>query len=147
MGHRNQGLNHFDEAGGNDEKKQENHHAQQVAVFIQTRVDQPVLNQDVDEKHWNEEEGKYIGGEHFPNSVSGRKFLAFGFIATDQDIRHGNVNEVVHLYGYDSYEDRQSRRIILSKSPEFKRYIGKVKDLIVDMKNQLMTPATFSKIK
>ena len=22
----------------------------------------------------------------------------------------GNVNEVVHLYGYDSYEDRQSRR-------------------------------------
>ena len=53
----------------------------------------------------------------------------------------------VHLYGYDSYEDRQSKRITLSKSPEFKAYIGKVKDLIVDMKNQLMTPATFSKIK
>ena len=59
----------------------------------------------------------------------------------------GNVNEVVHLYGYDSYEDRQSRRVTLSKSPEFKAYIGKVKDLIVDMKNQLMTPTTFSKIK
>ena len=59
----------------------------------------------------------------------------------------GNVNEVVHLYGYDSYEDRQSRRITLSKSPEFKAYIGKVKDLIVDMKNQLMTTNYFSKIK
>ena len=55
----------------------------------------------------------------------------------------GNVNEVVHLYGYDSYEDRQSRREILSKSPEFLAYIGKVKDLIVDMKNQLMTPNYF----
>ena len=59
----------------------------------------------------------------------------------------GNVNEVVHLYGYDSYEDRQSRREILSKSPEFLAYIGKVKGLIVDMKNQLMTPASFSNIK
>ncbi len=59
----------------------------------------------------------------------------------------GNVNEVVHLYGYDSYEDRQSRREILSKSPEFLAYIGKVKSLIVDMKNQLMTPASFSNIK
>ena len=48
----------------------------------------------------------------------------------------GNVNEVVHLYGYDSYEDRQLEES-LSKSPEFKAYIGKVKDLIVDMKNQL----------
>ena len=35
----------------------------------------------------------------------------------------------------------------LSKRPEFKAYIGKVKDLIVDMKNQLMCPTTFSKIK
>ena len=59
----------------------------------------------------------------------------------------GNVNEVVHLYGYDSFEDRQSRREILSKSPEFLAYIGKVKSLIVDMKNQLMTPASFSNIK
>ena len=59
----------------------------------------------------------------------------------------GNVNEVVHLYGYDSYEDRQLRREVLSKNPEFKVYIGKVQDLIVDMKNQLMSPASFSNIK
>ena len=59
----------------------------------------------------------------------------------------GNVNEVVHLYGYDSYEDRQSRREVLSKSPEFKAYILKVKDLIVEMKNKLMNPVNFSNIK
>ena len=59
----------------------------------------------------------------------------------------GNVNEVVHLYAYDSFEDRQSRREILAKSPEFHAYLSKVKDIIVDMKNQLMRPTNFSKIK
>ena len=59
----------------------------------------------------------------------------------------GNVNEIIHLYGYESFEDRQKRREILSKRPEFKSYIEKVKDLIVDMRNQLMNPTDFSKIK
>jgi predicted sulfurtransferase len=59
----------------------------------------------------------------------------------------GNVNEVVHLYAYDSFEDRQSRRKILSKSPEFHAYLSKVKDIVVDMRNQLMMPTNFSKIK
>ena len=59
----------------------------------------------------------------------------------------GNVNEVVHLYAYDSFEDRQARRKILSKSPEFHAYLSKVKDIIVDMRNQLMRPTNFSKIK
>tara|TARA_B100000029_G_scaffold47716_1_gene43745 strand:- start:168 stop:482 length:315 start_codon:yes stop_codon:yes gene_type:complete len=59
----------------------------------------------------------------------------------------GNVNEVVHLYGYENFEDRQKRRMILSKTPEFQSYVVKVKNLIVDMKNQLMKPTDFSKIK
>ena len=59
----------------------------------------------------------------------------------------GNVNEVVHLYGYENFEDRQKRRNILSKTPQFQSYVVKVKNLIVDMKNQLMNPTDFSKIK
>ena len=59
----------------------------------------------------------------------------------------GNVNEVVHLYGYENFEDRQKRRNILIKTPQFQSYIVKVKGLIVDMKNQLMYPTDFSKIK
>ena len=62
-------------------------------------------------------------------------------------IEFGNVNEVVHLYGYNSFEERQSRREILNKRPEFNAYISKVKDIIVDMKNQIMLPTSFSKIK
>ena len=59
----------------------------------------------------------------------------------------GNVNEVVHLYGYENFEDRQKRRNILSKNTQFQSYVVKVKNLIVDMKNQLMYPTDFSKIK
>ena len=66
-----------------------------------------------------------------------------GFFYTE----FGNVNEVVHLYGYNSFEERQSRREILNKRPEFHAYISKVKDIIVDMKNQIMLPTSFSKIK
>ena len=66
-----------------------------------------------------------------------------GFFYTE----FGNVNEVVHLYGYSSFEERQSRREILNKKPEFHDYINKVKDIIVDMKNQIMLPTSFSKIK
>ena len=66
-----------------------------------------------------------------------------GFFYTE----FGNVNEVVHLYAYDSFEDRQSRREILAKSPEFHAYLSKVKDIIVDMRNKLMRPTNFSKIK
>ena len=59
----------------------------------------------------------------------------------------GDINEVVHLYGYESYEDRQARRITLSKQPEFISYLNKVKNIIIEMKNKLMIPTDFSKIK
>lgn len=59
----------------------------------------------------------------------------------------GNINEVVHLYGYDSYEDRQARRITLSKQPEFISYLNNVKNIIIEMQNKLMIPTDFSKIK
>lgn len=59
----------------------------------------------------------------------------------------GDINEVVHLYGYESYEDRQARRITLSKQPEFISYLNKVKNIIIEMQNKLMIPTDFSKIK
>ena len=59
----------------------------------------------------------------------------------------GNVNEVVHLYGYQSFEDRKKRREILAKNQEFQSYVTKVANLVVDMKNQLLNPTDFSKIK
>ena len=66
-----------------------------------------------------------------------------GFFYTE----FGELNKVVHLYGYDSYEDREKRRKLLSKNKDFKDYLDKVKDIILHMKNEVMIPADFSKIR
>lgn len=59
----------------------------------------------------------------------------------------GKLNQVIHLYGYDSYEDRSIRRKELSENLAFKSYVKKVADLIVSQDNQVLLPTDFSKIK
>ena len=59
----------------------------------------------------------------------------------------GKLNQVIHLYGYDSYEDRSIRRNELSENLAFKSYVKKVADLIVSQDNQVLIPTDFSKIK
>ncbi len=66
-----------------------------------------------------------------------------GFFYTE----FGELNKVVHLYGYDSYEDREKRRELLLKNKDFINYLDKVKDIILHMKNEVMIPANFSKIR
>ena len=59
----------------------------------------------------------------------------------------GKLNQVINLYGYDSYEDRSIRRKELSENLAFKNYVKKVADLIVSQDNQVLLPTNFSKIK
>ena len=59
----------------------------------------------------------------------------------------GELNKVVHLYGYDSYEDRDKRRAILAKNKDFINYLAKVENLIMHMKSEILLAAEFSKIK
>ncbi len=66
-----------------------------------------------------------------------------GFFYTE----FGELNKVVHLYGYVSHEDRDKRRAILAKEEKFLSYLSKVKDLIVDMKSEILLPTEFSKIR
>ena len=66
-----------------------------------------------------------------------------GFFYTE----FGELNKVVHLYGYDSYEDRDKRRAILAKNKDFISYLAKVENLIVHMKNEILLPTEFSNIK
>ena len=66
-----------------------------------------------------------------------------GFFYTE----FGDLNKVVHLYGYESFEDRDRRRAILTKNKDFLNYLAKVEDIIVHMKNEILLPTDFSKIK
>ena len=59
----------------------------------------------------------------------------------------GDLNKVVHLYGYESYRDRDKRRALLIKQEAFKNYLHKVKDILVSQKSEILLPTKFSKIR
>jgi hypothetical protein len=59
----------------------------------------------------------------------------------------GELNRVVQLWGFDSFEDRLTRRAALSANPQWRGFLGKVVSFVVDQRSQLLTPATFSPIR
>lgn len=58
----------------------------------------------------------------------------------------GSLNQVIHLWGYDSFDERQRRRQLLASSPEWQRFAPKVMPMICDMQNQLLNPAPFAAV-
>lgn len=59
----------------------------------------------------------------------------------------GTQNQVIHLWGYESFEDRQLRRARLAANPQWKAFVPKVMPMIRDMHNQLLNPAPFAAIE
>ena len=58
----------------------------------------------------------------------------------------GPLNQVVHLWGYDSFEERQRRRQQLASDPRWVAFLPRVLPMIRTMNNQLMQPAPFAEI-
>jgi hypothetical protein len=59
----------------------------------------------------------------------------------------GELNHVVHLWGYSSLDERARRRALLFQDEGFQAYFGKVKPLIMTMTNRILVPTSFSPIK
>ncbi|MGB3067169.1 MAG: NIPSNAP family protein [Ottowia sp.] len=59
----------------------------------------------------------------------------------------GPQNQVIHLWGYESFEDRQARRTRLAASPQWTAFLPKVLPMIHDMRNQLLNPAPFAAVE
>lgn len=59
----------------------------------------------------------------------------------------GELNRVMQLWGFDSYEERARRRAALSADPQWRAFLGKVVHLVVSQRNELLTPAAFSPIR
>ena len=55
----------------------------------------------------------------------------------------GELNQVVHLWGYESLADRASRRAALAGDPEWVELLKKQQPLIQRMENKILTPAKF----
>ncbi|WP_037154108.1 NIPSNAP family protein [Rhizobium freirei] len=56
----------------------------------------------------------------------------------------GPINEIVHIWGYATLDDRQRRRAQLAADPEWQAFLPKIRDLIVTAENKIMSPASFS---
>jgi NIPSNAP protein len=53
------------------------------------------------------------------------------------------VNQVVHLWAYESFEDREARRRRLAADPGWRSYVQKMRPMLAGQRNRLMRPAPF----
>lgn len=85
---------------------------------------------------------KIYEAEGFPvqSKILGR---LIGFFHTE----FGPLNQIVHMWAYDSFEERTRRRTELFQNPQWLSYMTKVRPLISHMENKLLLPAPFSPLK
>jgi hypothetical protein len=65
-----------------------------------------------------------------------------GYFATEV----GPLNQVIHIWGYDSFEERVRRRTELFKAQAWLDYLAKSRGNILSQENKLLIPAPFSPV-
>lgn len=59
----------------------------------------------------------------------------------------GDINEVIHLWGYDSFEDRQRRRQMLTQNADWRAFLAQALPLIRTQDIKILNCAPFSPIR
>src|SRR3990172_1193351 len=59
----------------------------------------------------------------------------------------GELNLIVHMWGYESFEERTRRRAELMGDPGWQAYVPKVRSFILRQENRILIPAPFSPIR
>jgi hypothetical protein len=59
----------------------------------------------------------------------------------------GELNGLVHLWRYASFEERQRRRALLAAEPQWQAYLKQIRPMLHSMTNRLLVPTHFSPIK
>ena len=59
----------------------------------------------------------------------------------------GELNLVVHMWGYESFEERTRRRAELMADAGWKDYVAKVRPFVLRQENRILIPAPFSPIR
>ena len=59
----------------------------------------------------------------------------------------GPLNEIVHLYGYESLDDRARRRKELSENTTWQKFISQAINFIEYQESKILLPAKFSAIQ
>lgn len=55
----------------------------------------------------------------------------------------GPINEIVHIWAYESLDDREARRGRLAADPQWQAFLPRIRDLIEVAENKIMRPACF----
>jgi hypothetical protein len=66
-----------------------------------------------------------------------------GYFTTDI----GPLSTLVHLWGYESLDERAARRAALANESAWQDYLRVCTPLIVDMENRILLPTAFSPIR
>jgi hypothetical protein len=56
----------------------------------------------------------------------------------------GPQNQIIHMWAYDSYEERARRRAELGKSAAWQAFLPKILPLILRQENKTLLPASWS---
>jgi hypothetical protein len=56
----------------------------------------------------------------------------------------GPLNQIVHLWAYESFHDRAERRARLAADPRWKEYAAKVRGFSLRQQNRILLPMSFS---
>jgi hypothetical protein len=59
----------------------------------------------------------------------------------------GRLNEIVHIWAYESLDDREQRRTALAHDPRWAAFIPKIQALIEEMESKILKPAPFSPLR
>ena len=51
----------------------------------------------------------------------------------------GDLNQIVHMWRYESFEERAEKRTALFSDPAWLEYVGKVGPMILNQKNAIFT--------
>ena len=87
---------------------------------------------------WLENYEKY--GLKIQTEILGR---LVGYFSTE----FGALNRVVHMWAYETFEDRAERRKKLFQNPVWLEFLPKVRPLIVSQESKILLPAAFSPIR
>lgn len=58
----------------------------------------------------------------------------------------GTLNQIVHLWGYESMDDRQERRRKLQEDPAWQSYVTTIRPFVLHQENRILVPTSFSPI-
>ena len=59
----------------------------------------------------------------------------------------GPLNQIIHMWGYDSFEERSKRRAQMQADPGWKAYVAKVQPLLHTQETKILNPTSFSPIR